>query len=413
MIIFLNYSLFPKSKDSVMKKWSTIYQSKWFFVSVLGFLFGCQSPKKLVIKGHYDRVINKMARKLEKKGQVKDQHLLALVEAFHFANERDMAQIDHILTRAGTKDLEYGLGLINTIAHRQDKLESHLPIHVSTGKSKFQFVNIDRLEEIILTRLTTNLTEDYQRYIAEARDGYKKAGKRAYQILQKLTTYDRHNQYVEELDEAHQLGREYVLVRWETDTWNITPIHFQRLSSNYLVGKHDFWREYHYDRNDEISYDLIFNHVIRDIFISPERVSEREYVERKRIKDGYRAIRDEAGHVVRDSLGNPMKEIKYKQIKARVWEVFQDKQLILEGYTEILNGKSGKLIKEKPFTVNEKFSHTSAHFRGDRRALPLEIRKKCKVDWIPFPSDEEMVREAARSLYPILRTHIESQPIAY
>src|SRR5690606_31053034 len=96
-------------------------------------------------------------------------------------------------------------------------------------------------------------------------------------------------------------------------------------------GLDDFWTEYHSNRENGINYDLGIDLNFQTIQISPERISERHYNRKKRIKDGFDYKRDRSGNIVRDSLGNPIKIEKFKDVAASIIITTQQKSAFVGG----------------------------------------------------------------------------------
>ena len=132
--------------------------------------------------------------------------------------------------------------------------------------------------------------------------------------------------------------------------------------------------------------------------MSPEKVRETEERRTKRVKDGWEYEYDRRGNVLKDSLGNDIKKEKYITVSARVTYTEQVKSAFVGGnviYTDLLNRR---VLNRFPMSSEFIFENTFARFRGDKRALTNEDREFLRYDFIPFPSNEQLVYDTGEDV---------------
>ena len=158
------------------------------------------------------------------------------------------------------------------------------------------------------------------------------------------------------------------------------------------------------ERNINYDYEVVMN--LRQIDVSPEQIREREYIDRKVIEDGWRYVLDEKGNVLKDSLGNDVKEPNEVEVVARVFESLQTKSAIVSGNLQFFDNRSGRIFHEEPITAENIFENYAATYDGDKRALTKESKRKIGNSPIPFPTDEALVLQAADRLKPVIKEKI-------
>ena len=166
------------------------------------------------------------------------------------------------------------------------------------------------------------------------------------------------------------------------------------------------WIQYHF--NNEIQFpDREIRLVIDQLEIGPERIQERYFVDTKEIEDGFEYVLDQNGNVLKDSLGNDVKETVYRQIKAKVIETHQLKTGLVSGQIQHKNLVTGR-IDRIPFDSDILFEHFSATFKGDRRALAEDSKRFLGQVPLPFPEDQQMVFDLVNALKPIIGNKVRN-----
>ena len=112
----------------------------------------------------------------------------------------------------------------------------------------------------------------------------------------------------------------------------------------------------------------------------------------------------------KDTAGNDMKRLKYKEIQCALVETIQHKEARLDGEVEFIElNPTERLIGQKPIGSNTVFHHSSARAIGDINALDEEAKQLINSKQIPFPHDEELVFNNAirlqEAIHHVLRSN--------
>ena len=249
-----------------------------------------------------------------------------------------------------------------------------------------------------------------KRLLALAEKGDKDAARDAYDQFDRISQYFR--SYKDEnqlMRKAHDLGIVYVFFNIENNSNAILPRNFEkeikRINVSDLESK---WRTVHLSPKNNQSYDYKVVMNLRQIDVSPEQVREREYQDKKTIEYGWRYVLDSNGNVLKDSLGNDVKEPNEIEIQAVVFEVLQTKSAIVSGELEFFDTRTGRIFHQEPITAETLFENYAATYDGDKRALSKASKKMIGNSPTPFPSNEVLVLQTADRLKPIIADKLRS-----
>jgi hypothetical protein len=225
----------------------------------------------------------------------------------------------------------------------------------------------------------------------------------------KIGTYYRDYKDRRELmNQARDLGVSRILVAIENAAPVVLPRAFeQELERMSLRDLNKDWREYYLQPVQGITFDYKVVMKITQINVSPSLVKEREYEDAKEIEDGFEYVLDERGNVRKDSLGNDIKVPKKVFIRAQVLETYQHKAAAVAGHLEFIDLRTRGLIDSKPLAAEAVFENYASTFRGDKRALSEESKRRIGNRPLPFPSEESLLLDAANRLKPVIRQNIE------
>ena len=331
------------------------------------------------------------------KRQRKQDYILLLKDAYDKANERDLSAIEGLKT---SNNPEYYQRIYETyvaLDKRQEALKPLLPLTINGRTVAFNFNNYNN--DIAVSR--ENVSDYfYERGIALLESDDKYTIREAYDVLDYIERINPNYEKTRELlQEAHERGIAHVIVSIENQTNQIIP---RRLEDALLdfdtYGLDQFWSEYHAYANDSLEYDYAMQLQLARINISPEQVKEREVVRQRRIKDGWQYKLDDNGNVLKDSLGNDIKEDKFINVRARLFEVEQIKsaQIIANVvFSDIVNNE---IIENFDIDSGFIFENFYARFRGDRRALNRDDRNLINSRAVPFPTSEQMIFDTGEDL---------------
>jgi hypothetical protein len=165
-------------------------------------------------------------------------------------------------------------------------------------------------------------------------------------------------------------------------------------------GLNSQWVEYYLGRTDRnVDFDYILTIQVRNFIISPEQFSQKEYVRKKTIQDGFTYVLDSRGNVKKDSLGNDIKVPKYKELVCTVMERYQHKVVTVEAQIEYMSlYPNRRVIKLVPVGATSVFEHYSGKALGDMDALLPEDRQLIQREPAPFPDDLSMIYDCTPNL---------------
>ncbi|PPK86435.1 hypothetical protein CLV84_3362 [Neolewinella xylanilytica] len=369
---------------------------------------GCKSVDNLVESGNYEQAISLAQRKLTGKDKKNPKFVAALEQAVNRANERDMERAEFMQQKNGT-DWTRVHAIYDNIKRRQDALRPLLPLYDKNGrKATFRFVRAEELVVDAEDRAADQLYAEAVRLLAAGRSGDKAAAREAWSTFETVERYRPDHLDSRQLAlEAEALGRVYVAVELANESQAFLPRGFEEeLLRIQTAQMDDRWHVYNLSPADDGTYDYRARLVIRDIDVSPERLSERSYTEEKEVTDGEEYVLDDKGNVAKDSLGNDIKQPRIVRVSARVVEVLQQKTAIVSGSMQLYDVRQGRVVDDEELTAEARFENYASTFNGDKRALSRESRQRIGNTPRQFPSDEQLVLDAASVLKPILQQRL-------
>ncbi|MDP2540496.1 hypothetical protein CSC81_02910 [Tenacibaculum discolor] len=369
-------------------------------------LTSCSSVKtteKALNSGNYDKAISLSIEKLAKnKAKEKNQpHVLMLQEAFRKATDRDLDRISFLEKEQNPENFETIYTLYQRLKNRQERIKPLLPLRIlSSGRNaKFKLVNYtDR----ILTAKENYAGYLYENGVALLNEGDRNKinYRRAFDELRHLDKISPNYRDTRNLiEEAHAKGIDYVHVSVRNRTDQIIPRRLERdLLAIDTYGLNDLWTQYHAKRDRNIRYDFDLELDFRDIIISPEQVHEKEVIKERRIKDGFKYLRDDNGNYVKDSLGNKIKVDKFKRVRCTFYQFTQFKSSKVTGVVKYIDNRTNQLLQRFPIQSEFVFEHIYADYDGDRRALDKSFIELLDETSVEFPSNEQMVYDTGTDL---------------
>ncbi|MBK7710054.1 MAG: hypothetical protein IPJ37_03115 [Bacteroidales bacterium] len=164
------------------------------------------------------------------------------------------------------------------------------------------------------------------------------------------------------------------------------------------------WVEYHTQNLDEnTKFDYYVNVNVKNIAVSPDQTIQRDSVIKRDVEDGFKYILDKKGNVMKDSLGNDMKEKKYKTLQCALVETIQTKACRIDGDVEVIQVNPSKVLKKDPIGAQSTFENISSRALGDLGALNQQQLERTKSSVVPFPPDIEMVMRCSESMKMAIR----------
>ncbi len=361
-------------------------------------LTNCSSTKrsqKFLYEGDYDKAIQISIKKLQKSStQKKDkEHILLLEEAFKKATAKDVSRVSLLEKEGNPENTREILEIYQAMEYRQRRIQSLLPL----SNASFKIANYtdqiatakDNYANFLFARGSQFLSNNT---IPDARTAHGYFSK-----LKRLNAA--HPQVDSLLEEAHYTGTDFVHVIVRNRTEQVIPKRLEAAILDFDTYRLDnFWTEYHANRENNIDYNYGIVLDIREILISPERISEKEFERKKEVSDGWEYVLDANGNVKKDSLGNDIKIDVFKELKANVIVSNQFKSVLVGGNVVYRDLKQNKNRSQFPIRSEFVFEHIFAVYRGDEEALTKRDKELLRRQYAEFPSNEQMIFDTSTDL---------------
>ncbi|HEX2921322.1 MAG TPA: hypothetical protein VHO50_09180 [Bacteroidales bacterium] len=378
----------------------------FFFVLTI-LLAGCGSSKKQLQRGNYDAAIGQAVKDLRRNPRDEKQAEI-LSQSFRIANDQDNERL-RILKIEGRANAWDEIYLIyRALNDRQALVKTVTPINTKGGTIDFPYV--DYVPEMVNAK-----RKAAEFYYAHGNELMKNRLKDSYR--QAFAEFVRAKEYVgdyegidQKIIDAKYLGMSRVLITVRNSSILKFPAEFERdLLALDLPSLNSDWVEYHtQDPGEDTQFDYYINVNIKDIVVSPDNQEQRDSVFKKEIEDGFSYVLDKKGNVMKDTLGNDIKQKKYKTVQCALVETVQSKGCQIIGDVEVLQLNPAKTIKKDPIGAESVFENVSSRALGDLQALNAEQVARTKTAIVPFPSNIEMVMRCSESLKMAIRGAIQS-----
>ena len=382
------------------------------FTVLLSVLVSCSGRKqieKALHSGNYNQAIQDALKKLEnnKDKKRKQDYVMLLEDAYAKANERDLLNIKHLKKDGNPEHYKTIYDLYLNLNARQEAVKAVLPLQINGRDIKIKLN--DYTDAIVESReKVSDYMYDKGLDLLESDDKY--TIRQAYDVFKYI---ERINPNYEDtrslLQEAHERGTEFVIVTIENQTNQIIP---RRLEDDLLnfdaYGLNQFWIVYHANSNSQIDYDYAMQLQLKRINISPEELHEKQLLREKQIVDGWKYQLDDAGNVMKDSLGNDIKIDNIVNVRARYFEFNQFKSTQVIANVVYVDLKTNQVLDAFPIDSEFVFENRFATVRGDERALTNEDLNIVRNRRVPFPSNEQMVYDTGEDLKIKLKNIITS-----
>ncbi|MFK8162010.1 MAG: hypothetical protein AB8H12_06050 [Lewinella sp.] len=376
---------------------------------VLSSAMSCgKKVQTLVDSGDYDQTIELSKRKLVGDKNKNPKFVSALETAFNRANAEDIERANRMKGSA-TADWVRIHSIYRKINDRQLNVKPLVPLVDKNGyEADLRFIQVAPMLNQAGTQAAAQLYAEGERLLALGKQGDKAAAREAFESFESIAYYQRDYRNTNSLlREAEELGKLYITVEMMNATGGYLPAGFEeellRINASEMQ---DRWRIFEAAKKPGRKYDYVARIIMRNIDVSPERSSERQYIDEKEITDGTEYILDERGNVAKDSLGNDRTRPKQVIIRADVIEVFQSKVAVVSGSFELYDINQRRVVDQGDLTAEAIFENYASTFQGDRRALSTDSRRRIGNRPQPFPSNEQLILDAAEVLKPILAERI-------
>ncbi|GAA4951249.1 hypothetical protein GCM10023314_25760 [Algibacter agarivorans] len=378
-------------------------------------LIACNTRKQVEIavnSGNYDRAINTALDKLRKNKDKKRNYdyIVMLQDAYYKVVERDLENIAHLKKDNNPETFRNIYERYLDLNARQEAIKPILPLNVNGKNIPFTFN--DYSNDIISSK--TQLADYlYEKGIDLLESDDKHIIRQAHSELSYLERISPNYENTRDLlAEAHERGKDHILVSIHNDTQQVIP---QRLETELLnfdtYGLNKFWNEYHANKVPNLNYDYAMHLNLKQIDVSPERINQREFLREKEVADGWEYEKDRNGNVLKDSLGNDIKFEKIIKVRGRLYETIQTKSAQVIADVVYIDTHSNQSVDTFTIDSGFVFEHIFARYKGDKRALVKDDRPLLNNRQLPFPSNEQMVFDTGEDLKLQLKDIINSYAV--
>jgi hypothetical protein len=291
------------------------------------------------------------------------------------------------------------LSLYSNLKNRQASVKRVLPLNAGSERINYPMVDYDA-EIVAAKRKAADYYYNHGKKLMENKD--KESYRQAYYELLKAKNYSGDSFYDlnQTIEEARYLGTSRVLIGIENRTIINLPQEFtDGLIAVNAKEINSEWVEYYTRKLDNtIQYDYYIDIILQSINVSPDLSKDRDFIEKKRVDNGFEYVLDSKGNVMKDTAGNDIKIKRYKDIQCTVVETKQQKDCNITGEIEFITVNPQSLLKKQPIAATTRFEFVSARAIGDLEALSEATRKTTEVKPIPFPDDLQMILDCTEAL---------------
>jgi len=392
-----------------MKTTFTITRICLIMVLAATMIFGtsCYTAKTAMKNGNYDAAVAKAVKKLRKKPG-NDKHVLILEKAFANANMSDLDRIAYLQKEGVPENWVKIYEEYMSIKKRQTLVAPLLPLDIGEEyrKAKINLVDVDN-------ELITAKKEAAEYLYSKANSllltGTRQNAREAYYAFNKVKEmYADYKDVSHLIDTAKEKGTNNILFTIQNRSNMILPRAFENeLNRISVVDLNDTWTAYYKSEpaGKDVDYDIVFNVKVLDA--GPEQVRETSETVSKEVADGWDYLLDANGNVRKDTAGNDLKIEKFKTITATVLTVEQTKVAKVAGSVDYFDRSNGNLLKSLPVESDAIFSNFAGTYTGDEDALTDEHKKLIGNRPSGFPTDFDLLTNAAENLKPTVKNIID------
>jgi hypothetical protein len=370
-------------------------------------LSGCGSSKKQLEKGNYDAAIQKAVKQLRKDPKdVKQIDILS--QAYKVSNDQDNERVRFLKMEGKPNNWDEIYLVYKALNDRQSLVRTVTPLNMNGRSVDFPYV--DYMPEMVNAK---RKAADF--YFAHGNELMKSNIKESYR--QAFAEYMRAKEYVgdyegidNKIQESKVKGMNRVFVSIQNSSILKFPKEFEEdLLALDLPRLNSEWVEYHTQNlNDNTQYDYFVNVNIKNVAVSPDQSRQRDSVIKRDIEDGFSYVLDKKGNVMKDTLGNDLKQKKYKTVQCALVETIQSKACRIDGDVEVVQINPNKILKKDPIVAQSNFENISSRALGDIQALNAKQLERTKTSIVPFPSDIDMIMRCSETLKMAIRGAIQN-----
>jgi hypothetical protein len=373
-----------------------------FIIILTVIMSGCGSSKKQLEKGNYDSAIEKSVKQLRKDRTDKKQ-IDILESAYKIANEQDNERVRFLKMEGKPNNWDEIYLVYKRLSDRQSLVRTVTPLN--TGGRSVEFPYVDYLQDMITAKRKA-ADFYYAHGIELMKSNIKESFRQAYNEFVRAKDYIGDYEGINDrILESKYKGMSRVFVSIQNKSILKFPKEFEDdLLALDLPKLNTNWVEYYTQNlNNNIEYDYFVNVIIKNVAVSPDQTMQIDSVFKKEIEDGFIYVLDKKGNVMKDTLGNDIKQKKYKTVQCALAETVQRKSCRIDGDIEVIQMNPNKVLKKDPIGAQSNFENISSRALGDMQALTPQQLNRTRSKVVPFPSDIEMVIRCSESLKQAIR----------
>jgi hypothetical protein len=368
---------------------------------------GCGSSKKQLQKGNYDAAIEKAVKQLRKDPKDAIQ-IDILTQAYKVANDQNNERIRFLKMEGRPGNWDEIYLVYKTLSDRQSLVKTVTPLNLDGRSVDFPYV--DYLPEMVNAKRKA-ADFYYAHGIELMTTGIKDNFRQAYAEFIRAKNYVGDYEGIDnKILDARTQGMSRVFVSVQNSSVIKFPPEFEQdLLELDLPGLNSEWVEYHTQNlNANTEYDYFVNVNIKNVAVSNDQTDQKDAVIKRDVEDGFAYVLDKNGNVMRDSLGNDIKQKKFKTLQCAIIETTQSKACRIDGDVEVIQINPNKVLKKDPIGAQSNFENISSRALGDIQALNARELERTKTSIVPFPTDIEMVIRCTESLKMAIRGAIQN-----
>lgn len=366
-----------------------------FILTIL--LSGCGSSKKQLQKGNYDAAIQKAVKQL-RKDPTDVKQIDILEQAYNVTNDQDKERIRFLKMEGKPSNWDEIYITYKALNDRQALVRTVTPL--SRNGQQVSFPNEDYMSEMVNAK--RKAADFYYGHGTELmKNNMKDSYRQAYNEFLRAKEYIGDYEGIDsKIQESKYMGMSRVFVSIQNNSVIKFPKEFEddllALDFPHLNSE---WVEYYTQNlNNNTEYDYFVNVNIKNVAVSPDQSVQRDSVIKREIEDGFTYVMDKKGNVMKDSLGNDIKQKKYKTVQCALVETIQSKACRIDGDIEVIQMNPNKTLKKDPIGAQSNFENISSRALGDLQALNAKQLERTKTSILPFPTDIEMIIRCSESL---------------
>jgi len=280
---------------------------------------------------------------------------------------------------------------------RQEAIKSYLPMKIGGRIFNLNFIDYSKDIKQYQFKVSNHLFNNGTTLLF-SEDKYN--ARKAHELFTYVEDINPNFKNTRELiKNAHQKGIDHVIINLFETTNQIIPKYLKEevTNINNAAINHQ-WIQYHSFAKDSMNYDYEMNVDIKQILISPDALTEKQFIRKKDIIDGWEYQLDIDGNVMKDSMGNDIKIDKIRQVRARFFAFNQFKTSEVIADITFVNLKTNTIVKTIPLDSKFVFENNFGTYSGDARALTRFDKALTRERKLYFPTDEQMIFDSSQDL---------------